>query len=288
MDVDELTTKLTIKSRLRVAACHRLVDTPDSSVNHVVVCSVDASRLARALLTLFTTYPQTLLSHVGRGIWTVAHFSAFVINDAQIVLRGGQPLIAVLEWFCRSPSIFTKPRILAFSAPMTGTDTETMERLLLAETAYLVPRRLRPIQVVVKYEPTHTKLQSKLIQNIYQLDPSGSICKPLLTDAHYALEELGCCASDLVWRRAWKEVGLIPEHDEDDPVEKRASEIRNLIDNWDFSMPNTNPSSRGFNLTSKFSQLIRILKAYRPCGDDFRGIILGEPLHHHASFAYPA
>ena len=171
---------------------------------------------------------------------------------------------------------------------MTGADIETMERLLLAKTAYFVPQRLRPLQVVIQYEPTRTKSQSKLTQNIHQLDPSESICNPLFKDAHSALQELGSCASDLVWRRALKEIRTIPERDDDDPVEKEASEIWNLIENWDFSMPNANPSSRGFNLSPKFSRLIQLLRAYGPCGDDFRGIILGEHHLHHLSFAYPA
>lgn len=164
---------------------------------------------------------------------------------------------------------------------MTGADIGKMERLLLAKTAYSTPQRLRPLQVVIQYEPTHTGSQSRLTQDIHQLDPSGSICEPLFRDAHCALQELGSCASDLVWRRALKETGMIPERDNDNPVEKGASEIRHLVENWDFSMPNANPSTRGFNVTPKFSRLIQVLRAYEPCGDDFRGIILGEHVLHH-------
>jgi endoribonuclease Dicer len=159
---------------------------------------------------------------------------------------------------------------------MTGADIGKMERLLFAETAYSTPQRLRPLQVIIQCEPTHTGSQSRLTLDIHQLDPSGSICESLFRDAHCALQELGSCAGDLVWRRALKEIGMIPERDNGDPVENGASEIRNLVENWDFSMPNTNPSSRGFNVTPKFSRLIQVLRAYEPCGDAFRGIILGE------------
>ncbi|KAF8138575.1 hypothetical protein EV363DRAFT_1394017 [Boletus edulis] len=157
---------------------------------------------------------------------------------------------------------------------MTGADIETMERLLLAKTAYSTPQRLRPLQVVIQYNPTHPGSQSRLTQDIHQLDPSGTICKSLSRDAHYALQELGSCAGDLVWRRALRETGMIPERHDSNPVKEEASEIRNLVENWDFSMPNTNPSSRGFNVTPKFSRLVQVLRAYEPCGDDFRGIIL--------------
>ena len=167
---------------------------------------------------------------------------------------------------------------------MTGADIGKMESLLLAETAYSAPQRLRPLQVVIQYEPTHTRSQSRLTQDIHQLDPSGSMCESLFRDADCALQELGSCAGDLVWRRALKGIGMIPECGTDDPVEKGASEIRNLIENWDFSMPNANPSSRGFNVTLKFSRLIQVLRAYEPCGDDFRGIIFGEHVPHHNRF----
>lgn len=211
-----------------------------------------------------------------------------MVTDAHSALQEGQPLADVLGWFCRSPSIFVKPRILAFSSPITGADIETMERLLHAETAYSTPQRLRPLQTVIQYEPTHTKSQSKLTQIIRQLDSSGYACEPLFKDADYALQELGSCASDLVWRRALKEIEFTSVRDDDDPVEKGTSEIQNLIGNWDFSMPNGNPSSRGFNLTPKFSRLIQLLRAYGPYADDFRGIILGGHLFHHTSLAYLA
>lgn len=229
---------------------------------------------------IFTTYPQTLLGHLTRGVWTISHLVAFVVAEAHSTLREGLPLTEVLEWFCRSPSIFVRPRILAFSSPMTGVDIKTMERLLLAETAYSIPQRLCPPQVVIQYEPSHTRPHTKLTQDIHQLDPSGNVCESLFRDAHCALQELGSCASDLVWRRALKEIGTISEQDTDDSIEKGANEIRDLIENWDFSMPNANPSSRGFNVTPKFFRLTQVLRAHEPCGDDFRGIILGEHVLH--------
>lgn len=217
-------------------------------------------------------------------MWTISHFFSFVIIEAHSTLREGLPLTDVLKWFCRSPSIFVKPKILAFSSPMTGADIETMERLLLAETAYSTPQQLLPSQLVIQYEPAHTRSQSGLTQDIHQLDPSGSMCASLFKDAHCALQQLGPCAGDLVWRRALKEITWIPERHNSDPTEKAASEIRSLVENWDFSMPNTNPSSRGFNVTPKFSRLIQVLRAYEPCGDDFRGIILGEQTLHRILF----
>ncbi|KAG9317557.1 hypothetical protein JVU11DRAFT_1764 [Chiua virens] len=213
-------------------------------------------------------------NHVMQGLWTISHFSAILVTDAHLALRDGLPLTDILEWFCRSPSMFVRPRILAFGLSMTRADLETMERSLLAESVYSAPAQLRPLQVVVQYEPAHAQSQSKLTQNIHQLDPTWSTCYLLLRDAQYAVQELGSCAGDLVWRRALKDIEIFSELDDDDPSDKGINEVRNLIENWDFSMPNANPSSRGFNVTPKFARLVEVLRAYGPCGDDFRGIVL--------------
>ncbi|KIJ20171.1 hypothetical protein PAXINDRAFT_126718 [Paxillus involutus ATCC 200175] len=147
-----------------------------------------------------------------------------------------------------------------------------MERLLDAKIVLPPTQQLRPTEVVIQYEPAYANADTKLTQQVRQLDHDESMCRNLFRDAHHALNELGPCASDLVWRRATKESGIIPEHD-DDPMAKAASDIRDLIKNWVFTMPNANPSSRGFNVTPKFSRLIQVLKACEPHGDNFRGII---------------
>ncbi|KAF9247216.1 hypothetical protein BU15DRAFT_39362 [Melanogaster broomeanus] len=133
-------------------------------------------------------------------------------------------------------------------------------------------QKLRPSEVVIPYDPAYAKSDTRLTQQVRLLDVGGSICRNLFRDAHHALYELGPCASDLVWRRAIKETGEIAEQD-DDPMVQAAHDIRDLVKNWVFSMPNANLSSRGYNVTPKFSKLIQVLKACEAYGDDFRGII---------------
>ena len=53
-------------------------------------------------------------------------------------------------------------------------------------------------------------------------------------------------------------------------------EVLNTIKHWDFSMPNLDASSRGFNVTPKFLKLAQILKSCQPYGEDFRGIVFGQ------------
>ena len=59
MYIDGLATKIAIKSRLRVAACHRHVETPDLFLNQVIVCSVDVSRQ----ILSFLRYSQLIHRH---------------------------------------------------------------------------------------------------------------------------------------------------------------------------------------------------------------------------------
>jgi endoribonuclease Dicer len=98
--------------------------------------------------------------------------------------------------------------------------------------------------------------------------------------------ELGSCASDLVWRKALREMDsiitpLYADDDDDerrDPVLKAAriqERVKNTVKNWIFTMPNLDYTSRGYNVTPKFAKLVQILKACEPQGDSFRGLILG-------------
>ncbi|KAF9226467.1 hypothetical protein BS17DRAFT_775670 [Gyrodon lividus] len=256
--VDEMATKISIKSPLKVAVCHDPTDTAgwvDMSQNQIIVSSTN-----------------TLLDRLTRGIFTMSQLLALVIIDAQTVLRTGSALTNVLKRFYQSTSALARPRVLAFSSPVANSDAEKMERLLDAKVALPFAQKLRPTEVVIQYEPAHANSDTGLTQQVRELDVGELICRNLFRDAHYALNELGPCASDLVWRRATKEAETIPEYDHD-PMVNAENDIRELIKNWVFSMPNANPSSRGFNVTPKFSKLIQVLKACRPYGNYFRGII---------------
>ena len=96
---------------------------------------------------------------------------------------------------------------------------------------------------------------------------------------------MGSCASDLIWRRALKDIeaNVPPTYDEDEDAqgqptispEKARIGIRDIVKNWVFTMPNLDPTSRGFNVTPKFAKLVQVLKACKVHGDNFRGIIFG-------------
>jgi endoribonuclease Dicer len=102
--------------------------------------------------------------------------------------------------------------------------------------------------------------------------------------------ELGSCASDLVWRKALREMdaNILPSYvddddddEPDDPAVKATriqEKVKNVVKNWIFTMPNLDYTSRGYNVTPKLVKLVQILQACAPQGDHFRGIVFGNTL----------
>ncbi|KAG1820277.1 uncharacterized protein BJ212DRAFT_1266415 [Suillus subaureus] len=132
---------------------------------------------------------------------------------------------------------------------------------------------IRPVEAVILYDALLPNAESKLMEALHEIDPEESSFTNTFRAARYALAEVGLCASDLVWRRAIREYAA-NRNDDDDPVFEIANKIRDLVKNWVFAMPNLNISSRGFNVTPKFVQLIHVLKSCGAYGDKFRGIVL--------------
>jgi endoribonuclease Dicer len=74
---------------------------------------------------------------------------------------------------------------------------------------------------------------------------------------------------------------LIFEEEEDLPTDsavqmaKARQGVYRTIKNWTFTMPNLDPTSRGFNVSPKIAKLVQILQCFQKEGDSFRGIVLG-------------
>ncbi|KAG1753945.1 uncharacterized protein EDB91DRAFT_1287021 [Suillus paluster] len=132
---------------------------------------------------------------------------------------------------------------------------------------------IHPPEVVILYDALLPNTESRLMEALHEIDPEESSFTRTFRAAHYALVEVGLCASDLIWRRAIREYAA-HRNDDDDPAFEIANKIRDLVKNWVFAMPNLNLSSRGFNVTPKFVQLIHVLKSCGAYGDNFRGIVL--------------
>jgi endoribonuclease Dicer len=163
-------------------------------------------------------------------------------------------------------------------APL-ATDGVVLNRAMLQDPSLtskpvLCASGIRPVEAVILYDALLPNADSKLMEALHEIDPEESSFTNTFRAARYALAEVGLCASDLVWRRAIREY-TANKNDDDDPVFEIANKIRDLVKNWVFAMPNLNLSSRGFNVTPKFVQLIHVLKSCGAYGDKFRGIVLG-------------
>lgn len=162
-------------------------------------------------------------------------------------------------------------------APL-ATDGVVLNRAMLQDPSLpskpvLCASNIRPLEAVTLYDALLPNAESRLMEALHEIDPEESSFTNTFRAARYALVEVGLCASDLVWRRAIREYSA-SGNDDDDPIFEIANKICDLVKNWVFAMPNLNLSSRGFNVTPKFVQLIHVLKSCGAYGDKFRGIVL--------------
>ncbi|KZV65685.1 hypothetical protein PENSPDRAFT_737573 [Peniophora sp. CONT] len=140
-----------------------------------------------------------------------------------------------------------------------------------------------PEELVVFHERLDQLPLTPLYRKLHEADPEEQYLRRYFSASRHVLVEVGTCASELVWRRAANVIeSSIVELDEDEEPDPEAPqtkerlaklEILNVIKHWDFSMPNLDATSRGFNVTPKFLKLAQILKSCQPYGEDFRGIV---------------
>jgi endoribonuclease Dicer len=137
-----------------------------------------------------------------------------------------------------------------------------------------------PSEVVVLYEPPSKLTFTALYKQLRDVDKEEKYSHRHFSAALHVLLDMGSCASDLVWRRALADldasVSLAYNEEEEHAKEYVALfETREIIKNWEYTMPNLDPSSRGLNVTPKFLKLVQILQSCRPHEDSFRGIVFG-------------
>ncbi|KAH9999338.1 hypothetical protein BJV77DRAFT_1058384 [Russula vinacea] len=137
---------------------------------------------------------------------------------------------------------------------------------------------LYPSEVVILYEPPSKLTFTPLYKHLREVDKGEKYSRRHFSAALQVLLDMGSCASDLVWRRALSDldvsVSLAYNEDEEQAKEYVALfETREIIKNWEYTMPNLDPSSRGLNVTPKFLKLVQVLQSCRPHEDSFRGIV---------------
>jgi endoribonuclease Dicer len=142
---------------------------------------------------------------------------------------------------------------------------------------------LRPTEIVVLYEPPSKLTFTPLYKHLREVDKEEKYSRRHFSAALHVLLDMGSCASDLVWRRALSDLDVsVPlAYNEDEEHAKEyvtLFETREIVKNWEYTMPNLDSSSRGLNVTPKFLKLVQILQSCRPHEDSFRGIVFGEHL----------
>ncbi|TDL29625.1 ribonuclease III [Rickenella mellea] len=206
-------------------------------------------------------------------------------------------MIQVMHDFFRITDTLSRPRL--FATILNDTEHKfffdvgllNLERVLDAKIYGITTEKRaevmvfpeKPTEFVIFYDPSVKVTDTPLNKQLRKFDPFETIFRQQFSNARDALAELGSCASDLIWRRALKDIEatsepVYEEEEENQPdsyiaIAKAKSNILNVIRNSVFSMPNLNPTSKGFNVSPKFAKLVHILKACEPHGDAFRGIV---------------
>ena len=210
------------------------------------------------------------------------------------------PIDKLMNEFYHPTNQLSRPRILALlfrSNPenYSVSDILKLENVFNAKLSTAGSRLTEvslvqdfPSEIVVLYDCPMRSADTKLFKQLHHLDPGETTFGPYFQAARYTLLEVGACASDLVWRRALKDIETrVPPSYEDEEVDGQAGEkpgkarsiIRRTIKNWVYAMPNLDSSSKGYNVTPKFSRLVQILDSCKPYGESFRGIVFGKPVH---------
>lgn len=243
---------------------------------------------------------QLLLESLLAGTVHMSQIHSLVFSDVQNVKdQETHPVIKIMNHFYQASDALSRPRIFAMAVSSAGGTFHFDSGMLKLENALdakvfsisdekraeILALPDRPSEVVVLYGPPLRVAETRLFKELLQFDPEESLFRHQFKAARHALVEVGSCASDLVWRRDLKEIeaSVSPVYEEDEdaqgqsstPSDKTRSSIRDTVKNWVFTMPNLDPSSRGFNVTPKFAKLVQVLKSFKVYGDNFRGIIFG-------------
>ncbi|KAH9482923.1 Dicer-like protein 1 [Psilocybe cubensis] len=250
------------------------------------------------------TSSHLLLHSLLRGALAVTQLNVLIISEAQNIRNQdshpSMPIVQVMNDFYRITDSWSRPRVFAIvSAPDRHTQFDSkmlkLEQALdskvfgVSEDKRLEILALpdRPSELVILYDGSRKSTETRLLKQLHQLDPNESIFRRHYRNSRFAHEDIGPCASDLVWRRSLKELEaeLILNYDDVDVDDNEYSledrlkiQVYRIVKNWAYTMPNMDVSSRGFNVSHKFLRLVQLLNKFKSYGEGFRGIIFGKYL----------
>ncbi|KAF9534830.1 hypothetical protein CPB83DRAFT_901776 [Crepidotus variabilis] len=243
--------------------------------------------------------PNVLLQSLLRGAFAITQIHLMIITDAQTIRNQdshpSMPIVQVMNEFYRVSDALGRPRVFALAPLATDRKSTFDSRMLKLEQTLdakvfavaddkreeILALPDRPDEVVILYDNLQRSTDTRLLKQLHLLDPTETIYRRHFRASRHAHDEVGQCASDLIWRRALKEMDrggpwfeASDDEDEEAPSEEFVkAKIRNVVRNWAFNMPNLDASSKGFNVSHKFLRLVQILMTFKSYGDSFRGII---------------
>ncbi|KAG6918931.1 hypothetical protein DXG01_010586 [Tephrocybe rancida] len=242
------------------------------------------SYLLRTDITITT--PESLLSSFGSGELDMNQVQLLIftnVGDSQGHLF---PIVQkIMKSFYMVTDRLSRPRILGFlllsEAHMTSFVASELEGLMDSKVLQIYGYELtdisqeHPAEVVLLYEKAPPGLRSTLADKLLSIASSDWFLSKHLSDSQAVFDEVGSCAGDLFWRRAFRESDAQNENSRNTTASGQ-DRLRNGIKNWGFSLPNLDPTSLRFNVSHKFLALVKALESCEPYGEAFRGIVLVE------------
>lgn len=213
----------------------------------------------------------------------MAQISALVICDASALIEKGRSIVELVADRCSPAAPCPRPRVLML-IPTTQLDAVSdygIDELKMAFNAEIfgathlavetIASRGSPVELVIAYDRSEDIQETLLCQKL-QACHTGSIhLNRYFRHASLALQELGQCAADLVWREAFALIDANKESVSNDEYVQACDVIRH----WPFKLPNLDITSRNMNVSHKFFRLAQLLESFRAYGDNFRGIVFG-------------
>ncbi|KAF5387826.1 hypothetical protein D9615_000336 [Tricholomella constricta] len=224
---------------------------------------------------------------------TLAMTQLHAITFSDIRKKGGgmmAPVLRLMNEFYLVADRLSRPRVFGFASLFAGSG-DTVELVtnqieatmdskvfdLTTPTRTTHPSHLAfQNEAILLYDKATQPTVPTLLKELQLLISSHTCFEKHFRDSRDVLDELGPCASDLVWRRALKEFDTLrvsEDNAEGNSLTDVQIGMRDLIKDWTFVMPNLDPSSRGFNVSHKFSTLVKILESCEPYGESFRGVV---------------
>ncbi|KAG6837555.1 hypothetical protein H0H93_007736 [Arthromyces matolae] len=176
----------------------------------------------------------------------------------------------------------SRPRVLSFvlhTNPTLGSEISDLKSIMAFDVLGVDSFETdnQPFKEVVLFYDQKAHPISSLVEKLRSVYPSilnERLFQRYINDSQYVLDEVGVCACDLYWRRFQKEVIPLSNHlQSEDLIAPMTDAVRRCIQDWIFTLPNLDPTSSSFNVTLKFTSLVKALDSCQRYGEAFRAVI---------------